>query len=133
MKETFLLIDDDPIAIFLNKTVINRLLPEAIIETFISAPLALNALKKKCRNLPLIIFLDLNMPEITGWDFMKALENDFPGLNCHVYLLTSSDDEADRVRSQKFKSVRAFLQKPLLPTVLEKLNLDALENSITEN
>lgn len=69
-------------------------------------------------NNPDIIFLDLNMPIMDGWSFLDNF--DHLSLNTKVFLLTSSLDEKDKLKSAKYKCVQDYLVKPLSPKKLQE-------------
>lgn len=109
-------IDDDQISNFLTERVLEEAGPPMKIRSFLSAEEALDFLKQDCHsNLPGIIFLDLNMPMMNGWEFLDELEpykNDIQG-KCHIYILTSSLDLSDTARSKEYEMVSGFIHKPL--------------------
>jgi len=65
--------------------------------------------------LPDIIFLDINMPVMDGWEFLeayRAMEEKLPD-TINIYLVSSSVDKNDIMRSQQFKYVTDYLVKPV--------------------
>jgi len=66
--------------------------------------------------LPDVIFLDLNMPEFSGWDFMNTFAKLYPFLSkrIDIYIASSSINEDDIQRSQTYPFVKDYLCKPLL-------------------
>jgi CheY-like chemotaxis protein len=68
--------------------------------------------EKKLSPTPKIILLDINMPKMNGIEFLKALRAD-PELNSIlVFVLTSSDDDRDKVAAYKL-NVAGYILKPL--------------------
>lgn len=73
----------------------------------------------------LLIFLDINMPEMSGYEFLEALE----GLDnseelksrMKVVIITSSTRSEDQERAASFSVVTDFIQKPMLVTQVEKI------------
>src|SRR4051812_3810110 len=65
--------------------------------------------------LPDIIFLDLDMPRLTGWEFLEELEifNANARKNVQVYIMSSSIRSADVFHSKKYACVSSFMTKPL--------------------
>ncbi|MEP7317341.1 MAG: response regulator [Panacibacter sp.] len=64
---------------------------------------------------PDIIFLDINMPVMDGWEFLeayRAMEEKLPD-SISIYLVSSSVDKNDIMRSQQFKYVTDYLVKPV--------------------
>lgn len=62
-----------------------------------------------------ILFLDINMPSMSGWDVLTRLESmpNFVKSNLIVYMLSSSVTSSDRARSFSFSVVKDCLEKPL--------------------
>ncbi len=117
------LIDDNDIDLFVQKRFIeiNRFAGQVI--TFRSPLEALDYLSKK-NELPEIIFLDLNMPVMDGFEFMERFVTLPEGVTqyCQVVILTSSSSSADRERALRFTAVIDFVSKPLGAHSLEKVN-----------
>lgn len=74
--------------------------------------------------LPDIILLDLSMPKLSGWEFLKKLNTFYKGLKTKVdvYVLTSSVDEDDRKFSLSFPFVKGFYSKPMTILQLKALS-----------
>lgn len=64
---------------------------------------------------PDLIFLDLDMPEITGWEFLDELEQINRGAKkaVEVYIMSSSIRSSDVFYSKKYACVNSFMTKPL--------------------
>jgi CheY-like chemotaxis protein len=111
-----LLIDDDSIGVFLTERLLKR---EGFAENIASYPSAEEALAflqhTETKHLPQIIFLDLNMPVMDGWDFLEALKPQEKQLlgRCHIYILTSSLAHSDANRIVEFPLVAGLIHKPL--------------------
>ena len=85
--------------------------------TFQSAREALERLlvQAKEKLVPDIVFLDLNMPEMDGWQFLDALapyEDELRG-TCTIYILTSSLALNDLEKSREYDLVAGLIHKPL--------------------
>jgi CheY-like chemotaxis protein len=75
------------------------------------------------RKLPNMIFLDLNMPVISGWAFLDYLENkaEYFVNPVKVIVLSSSVNPVDRVRAEEHPLVIKFISKPLVQEILDDL------------
>ena len=60
---------------------------------------------------PDLIFLDLNMPEVNGWQFLEVLTE--KQNQTQVVIVTSSTSIHDKEKAQKYAQVIDFLEKPL--------------------
>lgn len=115
---TFLLIDDDPIFNFLHEHVIRLAAPGSICRAFTSSKEALLYLTQLHENsgvFPDHILLDINMPEVSGFDILEALNNMSPLIvsRLNVHMVTSSLDEKDQLISSRYPMVNGFYPKPL--------------------
>jgi len=70
---------------------------------------------KETGALPDVIFLDLDMPELTGWEFLDELEtfNRQAKKTVQVHIMSSSIRSADVFHSKKYACVNSFMTKPL--------------------
>jgi PAS domain S-box-containing protein len=129
VKHKIYLIDDDPIVNIVSKKIIEKTEFAEKIEVFKDASLALQQLNKifesDAKEFPDIIFLDINMPEMNGWEFLDRFEKLSEEIkqNCKVFMLTSSIDPSDVKKSQSYSSVKDFIIKPLSKEKLTNLNI----------
>jgi CheY-like chemotaxis protein len=131
------LIDDDAISLYLAEQVLQLEDFATDMQLFSTAEAALNSLVAHLptQQVPQVIFLDLNMPTMNGWEFLQALEPYVPMLQhrCRIYILTSSLVLADTVRAQDYPLVSGVLYKPLgtaevqaIKLLLQKATADGL-------
>lgn len=116
--ETIFLIDDDAIQLKVSSKMIERVIPIRKIVSFPGADVALDFIQEHRADpdqLPDIILLDLNMPEMSGWDFLDSFEGIRESLpkKVRIHILSSSQDEKDIQRSRNYESIRGYLVKPL--------------------
>jgi CheY-like chemotaxis protein len=73
--------------------------------------------------LPDVIFLDINMPVMDGWQFLEAYEKIKSELlkKITIYLVTSSIDPTDVERARTISSITKYLTKPINPDMLRGL------------
>lgn len=115
-----LLIDDDPIVNFIHSKVIQSQFPKSEVLVFNNGLTALEYIKGH-RQLSYLIFLDLNMPVMNGWDFLKAVSAEEDELALQIHVLTSSINPQDKIRAQQNKLVCSYLSKPLKAEDLNNL------------
>lgn len=83
-------------------------------------------LEKSDVDVPELIFLDLNMPIMNGWDFLDSFESKYLSLfpKTIVYILSSSVDPIDLEKSKSYASVKGFISKPLTKLILSKIKTE---------
>jgi CheY-like chemotaxis protein len=111
-----LIIDDDTIGVFLTERLLKREAFSADIVAFSSAAEALAFLRQAVPDeWPRVIFLDLNMPVMDGWEFLAALQPLEAQLRerCRIYILTSSLAQSDTSRVDEFGLVAGLIHKPI--------------------
>lgn len=122
-----LLIDDDKINNFLNRSIIEKHCGnECVVSEFINPEEAYDFLKDCAianhENCPDVIFLDINMPEMSGFELLEKLNEENVHLNkTRIYILSSSLDPNDIERSKRFETVSDFISKPLDKAKIEKI------------
>ncbi|RTE51852.1 response regulator [Arenibacter aquaticus] len=117
-----LLIDDDPMTNFINNTVIKSEFPNYSPVIFENGPDALAYIRENPKSFYLI-FLDINMPVMDGWEFLETLSKDTSQYNLVIHILSSSLDSLDKRKADKSNLVTSFLTKPLKKDVLKELKL----------
>lgn len=75
----------------------------------------------KEEDLPDIIFLDLNMPVLDGWQFLDEYIKFNYQKKIYIYILTSSIDPEDIKKAKTYQEVHEFLQKPLSVPKLQEI------------
>lgn len=121
-----LLIDDNTLDNFVNKKLVEMNNFAEKTEVCESAQSALEYLKnEKTENLPDIIFLDIMMPVMDGFQFLDAFEmlNESIQKKCKIIMLSTSDSFKDLNRANKNRFVHKFLNKPLNEQVLGAINI----------
>ncbi len=133
MFNKILCVDDDPITLMLCKKVIEKAEFSKKIDTANNGEDALtyfDKLKIELENnpsiiLPELVFLDLNMPVMGGWEFLDLFLKEeyyffFPNLK--VIVLSSTIDPKDIEKSKLYPMVIDFLSKPITKEMLNSLS-----------
>ncbi|CAL2082198.1 Transcriptional regulator [Tenacibaculum dicentrarchi] len=106
-----LLIEDNIIEIMKMKRTVSFLELEHNITEAKDAEIALKILEKKS-DLPDLILLDLNMPKISGIEFLSMIKNDADLKHIPTVILTTSDNQKDLEECYKI-GVSGYILKPL--------------------
>ena len=132
MLEKILCVDDDAITLMLSKKVIAKMNFAQEITTTKNGEEAIRYFDNLAEELkdnptlsyPKLVFLDLNMPVMNGWDFLedyikKGHNNAFPLTK--VIILSSTINPDDVSNSKKYPFVIDFLTKPISTEMLENI------------
>ncbi len=123
---TVLVIDDDEPTNFLNQMIIEESGCAENIKAVQSGQEALDYLTREKDNWskgPDLIFLDINMPAMNGWEFLeqyKQLDKERQA-RVMVVMLTTSLFPEDEVRAREIPEVSGFENKPLTPEKLDRI------------
>ncbi len=104
-----LLVDDDDIFLVLGTITIEKMFPDAEIFTVPHGEEALEFLEKNEVDL---MFLDLNMPILDGWEVLEELQKR-DRRRMAIFVVTSSIDPSDREKADKNPLVYDLIEKPL--------------------
>ncbi|MBP6586110.1 MAG: response regulator [Flavobacterium sp.] len=132
MLDLILCVDDDPITLMLCKMVIAK---SSFASEIITAQngeealnyfddLKLNNLGAEIKKYPSLVFLDLNMPVMDGWEFLDHFSKEeytSAFKNTKVIVLSSTIDPNDIEKSKTYPMVLDFLSKPITKEIVENL------------
>lgn len=81
---------------------------------------------------PVLLFLDLNMPELDGWQFLQRMRD--AGRTNRVIILTSSTSTADYDRCADFANVLLYQTKPVTAAFVEAISpfLQGLQTTLPQ-
>ena len=109
-----LIIDDDVIFNLMADVILRDLGITARPRCFTDAHEALAYINQHNRaGTTYLLFLDINMPTISGWEVLDSLQALTNRRNIHVVIVTSSIDSADKKRASDFEQVIDYMIKPL--------------------
>lgn len=122
----YLLVEDDQIFLFLHEHMIKIADPSATIMTMQSSIKAVEYLEELIQSgqrMPDCILVDLNMPEMNGFQFLEYCNQHIAGPMSltHIYMVTSSLYESDREKALSFSFIKGFREKPLSREIVSEM------------
>lgn len=127
--ECILLIDDDKATNFIHQRIIKKSGIDIHIQVAENGKEALEFLTNKASfnnnkyPKPGLIFLDINMPVMNGWEFLEEYENlpENQKANMVLAMLTTSLNPDDKSKAEQINDLKGFVNKPLSEEVILKL------------
>jgi len=116
-----MLVDDDTIHNFITEHFLKDNYPPVQVVSFTNPEEALQHISAIPANrelsFPDVIFLDINMPLMNGWEFLdEYIKSDLHHIApSKIYILSSSLDPNDISKAQRYPVVSGFISKPLSP------------------
>jgi len=114
-----LLVDDDAATNFLAELAFRNLAIANEIQVAGDGLAACELLKQN--NCPDIIFLDIRMPRMDGFDFLDYFNQMNVCKRVKVVMLTSSTRSEDKARALSYTAVIDYIEKPLTEQVIQKI------------
>lgn len=126
MNRNFIVVDDDHTNNFLCRKIITSVFPDSSVQTFPDPETALDYINStfgESMDKNAVLFLDINMPTLTGWEFLEVFEQFDIQVKerLKIYMLTSSVDERDKDRAAENKNVFGYIEKPLSKEILQNM------------
>jgi CheY-like chemotaxis protein len=126
MLENVMLIDDDQFVLMMNEMLLQSAGFTKKIKSVTGVDEAMAYLETKLGNeledsFPELIFVDLDMPDKTGWDFLEELKTTYPSFSTKskVIILSSSIISAHYEKVKQYPDVIEMMPKPLkLETII---------------
>jgi CheY-like chemotaxis protein len=142
MLKYVMLVDDDDVTLMICKL---RLKKSQFCEDVISYENGSDAIQyfedqmalpPEKRLAPELIFLDINMPVMNGWEFIETFEEKYQQAfpKTKIKILSSSVDPKDEERANTNKRILGFITKPLTnDNLLELMKTEAYKNNFQTN
>lgn len=122
------IIDDDKVYTFGVKKIIKSHLPENDVTTFENGKKALDGIQEMMESgagLPDLILLDIDMPEMNGWDFLKEFDEirSSAEKEVEIFVISSRVDTntEDLYKIEWNEKVSDFIKKPVQVAALKKI------------
>jgi len=133
----FILIDDDPMNNLICKLTIEMTLDQSDIRAFVNPEVAFDYIQNEFadrHDLFGLILLDINMPIMSGWEFLELFDNLSFQIKdrVRICILSSSIDERDKQRSYANKNVSDFLVKPLTDKDIHRITAEEVKKGKSE-
>ena len=125
VQKRIYIIDDDPMYQLVTKKLIEKTSLFDDSKSFVNGSEALSYFENT-GDIPDVILLDIEMPEMDGWDFLNQLlsiEKKFDK-EATIYIASSSIAIEDKMKAKNYPCVKDFLSKPMN---IEKLKTIAAE------
>ena len=130
--ETFCIVDDDDIYQFTTSLLLKKTDLVNKIIVFSNGLKAINFLKDEMgtkENIPDVLFLDINMPVMDGWEFLEEylLIKPMMPKTVVIYMVSSSVNEKDVLKAKSISALSGYMVKPIssqniMEVILEILN-----------
>lgn len=129
-----LVVDDDATLIFLMKRLLQKTEMVSEVRVASDGKEGIDILSER-EWAPDLIFLDINMPVMSGWDFLDEFSRSYADkIECEIVMLSSSTREMEKDQATKHPEVSRYLSKPALyPTILEVVIETDLKRSAGES
>jgi len=128
-KIRILIIDDDEINNLICTKIIRDYNPNYIVDSLTSSAKGLTYLEELVNNnpkgLPDVILLDINMPTINGWDFIREYRKmmiEVDKSRIKLFVLTSSQYYQDAELADQYIEVQKLFTKPLTSEILKEID-----------
>ena len=118
------IIDDDDIFVFVLKKLLQKTKRFNEIVNISNGLEAIDLIVNEyetTKALPDIIFLDLNMPLLDGWQFLDEIEKLSFKDELRIYIISSSIDVKEIEKAKEYATVKSFVSKPVTMDWLNSL------------
>lgn len=121
----FYLVDDDELFHLIHNRFIKSQLPHAEIINYLDPREALKEITAQLDDpRPTVLLLDVNMPYLTGWEWLDAFAAQVkkPPAWLKIFILSSSESHQDRNHALNYSFLSDYLVKPLTKASMDKIS-----------
>ncbi|HEX7682186.1 MAG TPA: response regulator [Trinickia sp.] len=111
-NKPILVVEDDDVDVMTIRRALKEIQVDNPIVRHEHGEMAIDYLRDPNNPLPCIILLDLNMPVMSGIEFLQVIKSDENLRRIPVVVLTTSEEQEDKVNSFNF-SVAGYMAKPV--------------------
>ncbi len=122
----FIIVDDDTINNALCQIAIKTSVKGAVVKAFTIPEEGFDYIVKNTTGVDeahTVVFLDLNMPRVSGWEFLSYFDklDEKVKSQYKIFILSTSFDARDRERALENKSVVDYIVKPLTTEIVSRI------------
>jgi CheY-like chemotaxis protein len=125
MNTYIFIIDDDPIFRLITVKMLKKLDEDfLVLKECKDGAIGINELVQLSNSEErIVIFLDINMPVLKGWQFLDQLiQNDNYNIkNIQVFIVSSSTDKIDLIKAENYHLIKQFIHKPIDLVTLKRI------------
>lgn len=128
--KTLYVIDDDEIFQFMITRTLKAIDQNIQVEVCSNGKKAISKLKNEKDEIPDIILLDINMPVMDGWEFLKHYTKFKSKINKNIsiYIVSSSANPEDIHKAREMKNLSGYIPKPIDRIQLKKIIKETPQN-----
>ncbi len=128
MNKKILIVDDEPHIRLLLEQTLEDLEDEGVeLLTADNGEEALNTIREEK---PDLVFLDVMMPKMNGFDVCNAVKNELSLRNVYIIMLTAKGQEFDKLKGRE-AGADLYMTKPFDPDEVVKKSMQVLELSVS--
>ena len=114
-----ILVDDDEVLLMILERMFIKAAPNLTIRGFESGQNALSYLAKYPRKEDRFLLVDINLKDMTGWDFLSVIEEtEDPS---KIIMITSSVDSNNENMAKRHPNVINFFEKPITYSIVQEI------------
>lgn len=108
-----MIVDDSELDHLIYRRLFGKVQPDIELVCHYMAEDALDYLRDPASPSPDLIFLDIHMPRMSGFDFLAAIDDEAIQTDSYLVIMTAAVEPEYRQQAAKFELVRQYIEKPL--------------------